>query len=142
MHEDIEREARRAEIRNFLEAYDPMPADPSAVYICRVDHRLESIVYLLLKDALVILHFNMKNTEEKGFVQRVFPLGQIQEVTLASKVLPHNTSSYETGGSIRLETGEEFVLPDPDVEKPGSAERDSAVAFLRLLVSRLAEPSS
>lgn len=139
MHEDIEREARRAEIRNFLEDYAPMPDAPAAVYICRVDHRLESIVYLLLENALVILLFNMKSTEEKGFVQRVFPLSHIREVTLTSTVLPNNTSSYETGGSIHLATGEEFVLPDPDVEKPGSSERESAIAFLGRLLRRLAE---
>ena len=139
MHEDIEREARRTEIRNFLESYAPMPGDPAAVYKCRVEHRLEAIVYLLLKDALVILFFNMKSTEERGFLQRVIPLSQIREVTLVSKVLPNNTSSYETGGSIHLAIGEEFVLPDPDVKNPGSTERESAVAFLGSLMRRLAE---
>lgn len=137
MHEDVEREARRAEIRNFFEEYAPMPADVKAAYVCRVDHRLEALTYLLLENALVIVLFNMKNTEEKGFSQRVFSLSQIQEVTLRSIVVPNNTSSFETGGSIRLQTGEVFVLPDTDLENPASAERESAIAFLGSLIDRL-----
>lgn len=142
MHEGIEREARRTEIRNFLEEYGPMPSDPIAAYVCRVNHGLEAILYLLIDNALVVLVFNMKNTSDRGVVQRFVPLSQIREVILQSTVLPNNTSSYETGGSIHLASGEEFVLPDPDVKDFLSTERKAAVAFLSSLLRHLAKSES